>query len=157
MHNLYSRFFASIAQFRKLPIADLFPNVTKNEVTILGAIAHAKQETPEEPLKISELAGLMHVTVPAVSRGLKSMEQKGLVERTVNTEDRRNTYVHLTPAGEQRLHECEEVMGAFGEACVRRMNREDMEHLIAYLDELYQISETEILIQKKKKGKQEHE
>jgi DNA-binding MarR family transcriptional regulator len=80
----------------------------------------------------------------AVSRTLKSLEDQNLIERTVNKSDRRNTYIMLTEAGGQKRKEIEQRMEEFSKAVFERLDDDDMERLISYLDKLYQVAEEEI-------------
>ena len=81
---------------------------------------------------------------PAVSRTLKTLEDKGYIERDVNKADRRNTYVKLTASGEQKQEECEQIMSSFAHAVISKIDRDDMEQLIDCLNELYEASREEI-------------
>ena len=47
----------------------------------------------------------MNVSVPAVSRTLRTLQQKQLIERSVDETDRRNIRVTLTAAGQNILEE----------------------------------------------------
>ncbi|MDO4431779.1 MAG: MarR family transcriptional regulator [Aerococcaceae bacterium] len=58
-------------------------------------------EQADKPLKASELSQYLHVSNPAVSRTLKSLETKGWITRVDCTNDRRNSYVTLTEQGRQ--------------------------------------------------------
>lgn len=52
-------------------------------------------------VKISDLADAMHLTRPGITRSCKSMEELGLIKKTVNENDRRIVYVSLTEKGTQ--------------------------------------------------------
>ena len=56
---------------------------------------------------VSELARAAGKPMPAVSRGLRLLEQDGMVERRTDPQDRRKTLVRITPAGQHALQECE--------------------------------------------------
>ena len=58
----------------------------------------------------SELARLLVLTTGGVSQRLERLEQAGLLERRVNTDDRRVVYVQLT---EQGLHTLDELIGEY--------------------------------------------
>ncbi len=158
MEIVYRRFFSSISQFHKLRFGDLFPDMTKMDGMTLLTIAHFNCEHGEERITTSKLAGAMKTKASAISRTLKNLEEKGLIERTVNQADRRNTYVELTDQGRKVLEECKRMFDEVLEASLSKMSSEDMERLIGYLDELYRITEEEIESRKKKKErKREHE
>lgn len=64
--------------------------------------------------------------------------------RTVDTKDRRNTYVELTEKGKQVLIETEEIFNSFTDAVFGEMGSENMQALNAYLDKLLQTAQREI-------------
>ncbi len=66
------------------------------------------------------------------------------MERTVDQGDRRNTYVTLTETGRAVTLECRQIMQDFGMAVMSRLDANDMKQLIGYLNEIYNISRTEI-------------
>lgn len=144
MNKLYSEFFRATEQFGKLKIGDLFPQMSKGDCTTLLAIDHYNQEKEEGLLTVSELAEKIHAKPSAVSRTLKNLEERGLIERTVNKADRRNTYVTVSEAGHKLQREMETTMGEFAEAVLKRMNEQDLRKLIDYLNELHQVAVEEI-------------
>ena len=103
MDKLYEELFRAMNQFRKLHMGDLVPDITKLEGMTMAAIKHCSGE--KEELTVSELTAKLKAKGPAVSRTLKTLEDKGYIERDVNKADRRNTYVKLTASGEQKQEE----------------------------------------------------
>lgn len=158
MNQIYEKFFGTMYQFHKLQYGALFPDITKVDVMTLMAIAQFKCKNPEEGYTISDLAKCMHTKSSAVSRTLKSLEDKGLIERNVNKADRRITYVDITEKGKETLEACKKTMDDFADAVITKMNERDMERLIEYLDELYQVSRMELELRKhQKERKQKNE
>ena len=158
MDDIFGRVLTAMHQFHKLPLSLLFHDMTKMEAMTLVKIECHNRQKGENTLTITELAEKMNVKAPAISRTLKALEDKRLVERTVNQADRRNTHVRLTEPGKKTLAECERMMDDFAGAIVRRMNREDLERLVGYLNELYRISDEEIALRKSKTERiQQHE
>lgn len=56
-------------------------------------------------LKMNELCERVHLSQSAFSRLITRLEQSGLVERTICTEDRRCAYTRITEAGAERYLE----------------------------------------------------
>ena len=133
MDDLFTRFFFALYQFHKLHMGDLVPDITKLEGMTMAAIKHCSGE--KEELTVSELTAKLKAKGPAVSRTLKTLEDKA---------DRRNTYVKLTASGEQKQEECEQIMSSFAHAVISKIDRDDMEQLIDCLNELYEASREEI-------------
>lgn len=72
------------------------------EIAILMHIKHLHTEDCENgDVCVTDIKDQAHVSLPAVSRQLSSLEQKGLIERKTMAKDRRITLVTLTPTGEK--------------------------------------------------------
>ena len=135
---------SALYQFHKLHMGDLVPDITKLEGMTMAAIKHCSGEKGKEELTVSELTAKLKAKGPAVSRTLKTLEDKGYIERDVNKADRRNTYVKLTISGKQKVEEYEQIMSSFAHAVIAKIDRDDMEQMIECLNELYEASREEI-------------
>ncbi len=144
MDDLFTRFFSALYQFHKLHMGDLVPDITKLEGMTMSAIKYCSGEKGKEELTVSELTAKLKAKGPAVSRTLKTLEDKGYIERDVNKADRRNTYVKLTISGKQKVEEYEQIMSSFAHAVIAKIDRDDMEQMIECLNELYEASREEI-------------
>lgn len=78
------------------------------------------------------------------------------MERNVNKNDRRNTYVELTETGRQLTEEARQTMSNFGKSVMSQVEEADMKRLISYLDNIYHIAEKEIEA-RKWQGRKERE
>ena len=99
--------------------------LTPSEWRVLATLARG------QPMAIGELAAIVVLKQPTVTRVLDRMEGAGQVRRVVHEADRRVTLVELTPAGLQlarrllplaRQHE-ERVLRPFGAAQARELKR----------------------------------
>ena len=61
-----------------------------------------EQRGVEGAIYVSEVARAMRQPMPAVSRGLRMMEQDGSIVRETDPNDRRKTFVRITPQGSRR-------------------------------------------------------
>ena len=62
---------------------------------------------------VSDIARQMHQPMPAISRGLRQMEQTGHIVRETDPKDRRKTLVRITPAGERARKANEQAMNDY--------------------------------------------
>lgn len=108
-------------------------------------------------ITISELASRAKMLPSAISRTLKGLEERGYVERNINKNDRRNTYVELTAEGEHLTEEARQIMADFGKSVMAQVDGEDMKRLISYLDNIYHIAEKEIENRKWKDRKEKED
>src|SRR5262245_43279788 len=60
-------------------------------------------EVPEQRLRMSELAGHLHLSPSGLTRRLDLLVREGLVARETCPSDRRAVYAVLTPVGLERL------------------------------------------------------
>lgn len=99
------------------------------EIAILMHIYHlANMDEEKVGVCVTGIKDQTHVSLPAVSRQLSSLEQKGLIERNTMATDRRMTLVTLTPEGknviakviEQRDLQMDKLEKRVGESFVRK-------------------------------------
>jgi len=99
-------------------------------------------------VRVMKIKEHSHVSLPAVSQQLRSLEEKGLVRRNTTAEDRRVTLVSLTPAGQKILDHVrtgtdavlEELVQNIGEANIREYIRLSNE-IMKTLEETHGVSE----------------
>ncbi len=150
MEDLYMELFNSMNQFRRLHMSDLMPGkLNQADFFTLNCILDAE----DGRITISKLASKSRVLPSAISRTLKGLEEQHYVERNVDKGDRRNTYVTLTEAGRAVTVQSRQIMYDFGRAVTNRLNEKDVKQLIHFLDEIYQISKTEIEARKQRDRK----
>ena len=80
---------------KKIPAA-FFADMSPGEFTLIAAFtAYGKHIT------VNELASNINVSVPAVSRTLKNLENRRLIQRKINLNCRRTTFVTITKKGKE--------------------------------------------------------
>ena len=154
MDKLYEELFRAMNQFRKLKFAEMFPMINRTDFFVMCTIMD-KGENGK--ITISELASRAKMLPSAISRTLKGLEERGYVERNINKNDRRNTYVELTAEGERLTEEARQIMADFGKSVMSQVDEADMKLLISYLDNIYHIAEKEIEARKGQGRRKERE
>lgn len=149
--------------FRKLNIACMLPaEISHGEFSLLKMIQRRvesedasgekedtgvcsdKTERNGRGVKVSWLVKKARVPAPAISRTLRTLEQKGFIERTVDKDDRRNTFVSLTEAGTAINREIDGIMEGFADAVFGNMGEETMQRMNGYLKQFLETSRNEI-------------
>ena len=72
-----------------------------------------------------------------MSRCLRKLEEKGLIQKNSQTNDRRNTYVCLTPGGTEIYEEAFHTLSAFVERALSRIADDELEQFFATFDKIY--------------------
>src|SRR3954452_7420050 len=89
-------------------------------------------DTPELSLKV--LGDRLGLSLPAISRAIESLVQRGLVTRAENAEDRRMKTVKVTDAGRELVDHLLEVRSAGSEQCVETLTPEEGANLATALE-----------------------
>lgn len=92
-------------------------------------------------ITVSEIAAELDVTPPAVSRSLKSLENRGLIKRETNLVNRRNTMVRLTETGQKFLEMSRRQMDVVMQYVEEKMGEERKNQLCLLLEEMTEIIE----------------
>lgn len=81
---------------------------------------------PEEGTPSTALGPKMGMEATSLSRTLKSMEEKGLIERKPNPADGRSVLIHLTPFGQEMREYSKKVILGFDQAVQEHIPSEDL-------------------------------
>jgi MarR family transcriptional regulator for hemolysin len=92
--------------------------------------------TAKGPLIQRELAELLNVEGPTLTRHLARMESEGLIERHRTSADRRAAIVRLTEAGEAMYARLSCIVSAGGEAVLTGFSPREIEEFTGYLTRL---------------------
>jgi len=82
---------------------------------------------PEEGTPSTALGPKMGMEATSLSRTLKNMEEKGLIERRPNPDDGRGVLIHLTPFGREMREFSKGVVLRFDEAVREQISEEDLD------------------------------
>lgn len=102
------------------------------------------RKTNPEGCTVSTLTRLMRVPQPAVSRTLRGLENNGYIRREVCREDRRNTYVTLTAAGETEVQRANQLLEEFHRGIQKRFTQEESDQVMELLRRLYMAASEEL-------------
>lgn len=139
----------------KEQLVNLMRKIKKLNIYLLEGINHSDfhmfkeinriQSNVDVPqVNVSDLAEELKVSVPAVSKKLKSLEERGYIERIIDKNNRRNTFVILTKDGQEKFDKAEKVMDNYMNKVFIAMGKEETETLIRLSYKLYNIMENEV-------------
>ena len=97
----------------------------------------------EGAIYVSDLAAAIKQPLPAVSRGLRQLEQEGLIERTTDPNDRRKTLVKATEQGLAASRQCEEAISGYFNRVAHRLTPQQFTQLMELQDALLAAVEAE--------------
>ena len=90
-------------------------------------------------VRVSDLSDVLNIPRPGVTRTIKEMETKGLVQKTASPDDGRVTYISITEEGWKLFHKYDEHY--FGELSgeLSDISEEDADCMIHTIAKFYQI------------------
>lgn len=151
---LWAEFMSSVQKMRWIHHALKWNDISNGEFMILMIIHHEMKNQKDEKqpagISVSALTTKMNSSQPAVSRLLKSMEEKKYICRTIDTRDRRNIYVTLTASGEAKREKVCARFDRIFNRVVDKMGSDKMKELISLWDMLAVCMQEEIEIEKEK-------
>ena len=115
-------------------------NLTLSQFMVLKYL----KQHDNEKVSQKELAQAVQVTHPTMIGLIDRLEEKGMVSRQVDGNDRRYRYIRLTDMGRQYLNQSKQDAEAMDSARVRNFTQEEVAVLKSLLDKVYEnISEIE--------------
>lgn len=138
----YSQKFAAIvARLHKLKLGNMLTGVSEIEFKTMSAISRISKSGD---VKVSDIARYLELSAPAVSRTMKSLEEKEYIERHTDKQDRRNTFVKLTAKGEEQQKAWMKSFEEFSEAIFARLGDEKSNKLLEDLEAFVKASKEEM-------------
>lgn len=122
-----------------------FVTLKPHEFCALSIIRSFRAAHPEVPgIYVSDLAAEMKMPVPAASKLIRSLESNGWVSRSVDPQNRRNTFVVLTEAGE--AVQTQEIVhtAQLSDRIFERMGAENTAALLHSVNDIISILEEEL-------------
>ena len=102
---------------------------------------------PKTGTPSTSLGPKMGMEATSLSRILKSMEEKGLIERKPNPNDGRGVLIHLTPFGLEKREDSKAVVLQFNNTVKDHISQEKLDHFFDVVEVInHLISEKKIYI-----------
>lgn len=89
-----------------------------------------------EPLRMVDLAERLHVVPRTVTTVVDALESERLVERRAAPNDRRSTFVHLTPLAHERLQAMRDARSHAASQLLAALSPDEQDQLRALLERL---------------------
>lgn len=133
MDTLHESLLHAMANFRKLPMhMSAMYNLSAGEFFTLKRVYCQDQcGNEEEEAGVSGLTRGGHMSMPAISQALGSLERRGYVTRSMSEQDRRKITVTITPQGAAFYGQIEAKMHAVMAAATEAFGKEALEHLVS--------------------------
>ncbi len=134
MRELEELFLEIAHKFKRLDMGCLSEDMSESEMIMLEVIGQYEDKQQEKRgIYVSDLAQLLRVSTPAVSRMLRFLEERRLIVRVVDEQNRRNICVNLTESGRLNREQSLKRRREFLDRVAKRMGKEEMERMLHQL------------------------
>ena len=144
--DLQEQLITAQHRFMKMHRDLCFTGLRKSEFVMLEIIER-ENGNREQGVLASDIAKRLRITAPAVSKMLRSMDEK----------DRRNTRVSITPDGKEAEQQVRRQMQEFITGVIERLGEERTKELIHLMNRYTEIMQEENQNRKRKKQEEKHE
>lgn len=113
-------------RMKRIRIFDLHPGINPGEGQLLSIVA-----SQEQGISVSALARQLEMPMPAVSRMMRHMEDRGLIDRRILPQDRRSILVTVTPEGKATAEDFLDRMHMFFQELLSGIEPEEFDIMMA--------------------------
>ena len=123
-------FIGQLSKASKTGMRAALADCPKCHFNMLEGLLHAINcHGKDGAIYVSDLAREIRQPLPAVSRGLRLMEQDGTVVREPDPADRRKTLVRITPEGYAACARCEDALSDYFACVMARLTPEQVQQM----------------------------
>lgn len=142
-------FINTVHSLTMLNFSPVLSQVSQSEFFVMTAIDKLAKLNDRKIGKVSSIAESLHVSSPAISRTITTLENRGYVVRYIDNLNRRNTDVRLTELGHKvYLEECDALYAVISEV-FDSMGEEKLSELAKLANELVETFEHAVETPKK--------
>ena len=135
----FSSFTQIMYSFGNLDFSKLLNNISKSEYVVLSKIDEYIEMANIDYINVTKLSELMNVSVPAVSRVLKGLENKKYIVRNIDILCRRNTRVKLTEEGKVVLKESNDSLNDIFSDYLNELTDDEKKSFINSVEKIYKV------------------
>lgn len=118
--------------FSKINIGTVLGKLSQTEYLVIYFVRkHGEYDGQcNNGVNVTSLSEVLGVSTPAVSRILRSLEEKGFIKRITNSKNRRETYISLTETGREIYLRDRETASLLYKAVEDKMGKEEIRELV---------------------------
>lgn len=131
------RFFTMMHRFRQLHVPERLGLLPRSEHLVLEVLcAHEQKDAGQPALSSACIARRLKVTAPAISRTIRQLRERGLIDVTADPNDRRGTCIRLTPDGRRMLDSDRTRIQELMQRAMERLEPGELDRFFATFDRL---------------------
>lgn len=138
--HLVQRLFNMTTQFNRMIVKKSQSLIPKSEYFLISLLLKHYRDN-ESLLTSRDIANLIHVSSPAISRTVKSLVQKGWIKQIDNPEDRRNIFLEVTEEGKEVFDQTFKAMDSALEEIFKEFSEQEIIDFVETGERITQIME----------------
>ena len=143
-YNLMMQVMTSVYRLGSAMNVKVHAELSNGEYIVLHGIREHCRNCNPHGIYVSDLARLQDISPAAVSKRLQGLEKRNLICREIDPSSRRNTFVRLTPHGEEVLARADIETIAYMEHLLQHIDDAKLQELLATLNGIIDIIENDI-------------
>lgn len=136
--------FEAVFRFKHLHLIERLGMMPHSETAAMKAILSYSQQSETKGCNVTDIAKRIHVSVPMVSKTVKRLREKGLIDYVSNQNDRRNVLLVVNSKGKEALKENAAIISSFISRTIARMESGEAEQLFCLFNKFYDCMEQEL-------------
>lgn len=158
MNDLFRQMIICGKKIHRIKIDGIRNNFNQNEWFIMNSLYEVQVEKlSDDAMKhpgVRCFAEMMQCTPPMISKILKGLEKKEMIQRSLDQQDKRNVQITLTKQGIEKVREGRIAFTAYTDQIVKRFGEEKLSQIIDLMNEFYEVSKevtNDMMIEETKK------
>ncbi|MBQ3112412.1 MAG: winged helix-turn-helix transcriptional regulator [Firmicutes bacterium] len=143
-YNLMMQVMTSVSRLGSAMNVKVHAELSNGEYIALHGIREYCRNCCPQGVYVSELARMQDISPAAVSKKLQALEKRDLICREIDPNSRRNTFVRLTPHGEEVLARADIETVSYMQHLLQHIDNDKLQELLATLNGIIDIIENDI-------------
>ncbi len=135
MYENKQALFDTYRRLKRLDLTSGIAGLSSGDFALLRVVDALGSDNDGQGAEVSQAARQLGVSAPAVSKGIRKLEELGYLERNINKNDRRFTFITLTPKGSTALAEANAKLYEILDRIISRVGKENIDTLDRLLNE----------------------
>ena len=132
----------AMKRFGKIPFHDVHRGFSHSEFMVMGTLARHGDRHEGAGMGAAQLAEHTKTSPQALSRTLRALETRGMIQRSADPQDRRHTVIHMTESAKTEMLAGQLRMKYIFEQVITRMGEEDVRTMVALVNRMADLMQT---------------
>ena len=129
----------AMRRFGRAPFHEIHRGFSHSEFMVMVTLDRYVHQQQKDGMGAAELAERTRTSPQALSRTLRALESKGMIERQPDPKDRRHTLIRMTDYAREDMREGQMRMKHMFEQVTQRMGEEDLRTLVSLINRMSDI------------------